>query len=142
MRGGVLDVAAALAASGDREQARLFVDDAVAEFEAETAGRELVLIDHAYLAQLMAAAGRFEEGEEQLAIIMAMEVDDADSRFELARSCAVLGHRECAIEETRKTLEMGFWDPYLPMLIPSMNSLLGDPEFMALFPLGESEAGS
>jgi len=30
---------------------------------------------------------------------------------------------------------MGFDDPYLPMLIPSMNGLLGDPEFMALFPV-------
>ncbi len=80
VRGGVLDIAAALAASGDREQARLFVDDAVATFEAEMAGREWVLGDHAYLAQLLAAAGRFEAGEEQLATIMAMAVDDAESR--------------------------------------------------------------
>jgi len=142
VRGGILEVATALAASGDREQARLFVDDAFAEFEAEMAGRDWALDDHAYVAQLLAAAGRFEEGEEQLAILMAMEADNADVQFEVARACAVLGHRECAIDATRKAFEMGMSDPYLPMLIPSMNSLLGDPEFMALFPVGESEGGS
>jgi tetratricopeptide (TPR) repeat protein len=138
VRAATLEVAAVLAATGDREQTRRFVDDAIAELEAETAGRERVLDDHTYLAQLLAAAGRFEEGEEELATIMAMEADNANSQFEIARACAVLGHRECAIEGTRKAFEMGFEDPYLPMLIPSMHSLLGDPEFMALFPLDGS----
>jgi eukaryotic-like serine/threonine-protein kinase len=142
VRGGILDVATTLAATGDQEAATEFVDESIAAFETEMAGREWMLDDHAYLAQLLAAAGRFEEGEEQLAVIMAMEADDADSQLEAARSCAVLGHRECAIENTRRALEMDFADPYLPMLLPSMNSLLGDPEFMALFPTGGSEAGS
>jgi serine/threonine protein kinase/tetratricopeptide (TPR) repeat protein len=135
-RGGILDIAATLAAAGDREQARLFVDEAVAALEVEMAGREWTLADHSYFAQLLAAAGRFEAGEEQLATIVAMAADDADSLLEVARSCAVLGHRDCAIENTRRALDTGLSDPYLPKLLPSMNSLLGDPEFMALFPLG------
>ncbi len=140
-RGGVLDVAAALAAAGDREQARLFADDAIAALEIEMAGREWILDDHSYLAQLLAAAGRFEEGERELATITAMAADDAESTFEVARSCAVLGHRECAIENTRLALETGYPDPYLPLLLPSMHSVLGDPEFMALFPVGEAASG-
>jgi tetratricopeptide (TPR) repeat protein len=142
VRGGVLDIAAALAAARDHEQTRLFVDDAIAALVTEMAGREWTLGDHAYLAQLLAAAGRVKESEEQLATIMAMAADDAESQFEVARCCAVLGHRVCAIEKTRRALEMGFPDPYLPKLTPSMHGVLGDPEFIALFPLGDSAPGS
>ncbi len=138
VRGGILDVATTLAATGDRQAATEYAAEAIADFEAEMAGREWVLADHAYLAQLLAAAGRIEEGERQLAAITSLGADDADAQLEVARSCAVLGHRECAIESTRLALEMGFADPYLPMLLPSMNSLLGDPKFMALFPLREA----
>ena len=137
-RGGILDVAAVLAAAGDTVQAREFADQAIAELEDEMVGREWSLDDHAYLAQLLAAAERFDEGEEQLVAAMNIEPDDGSSQLEVARTCAVLGHRECAIEATRKALEMELGDPYLPMLIPSMNGLLGDPEFMALFPMGDS----
>jgi len=142
VRGGVLDVATALAATGDQEAARVFADEAIAVFETEMAGRELSLGDYAYLAQLLAAAGRFEEGEEQLVVILGQEAENGESQLELARSCAVLGHRECAIENTRRAFEMGLVDPYLPMLLPSMNSLLGDPEFMALFPNAGTDLGS
>jgi len=138
-RGGILDVAAVLAASGDTVQTGQFVDQAIAELDGEMTGKEWGLGDHAYLAQLLAAAGRFDEGEEQLAVVMAMEADDADSQLEAARACAVLGHRECAIEGTRKAYEMGFRDPFLPMLLPSMSSLYGDPEFMELFPVNGSK---
>ena len=138
-RGGILDVAAVLSASGDTVQTHQFVDQAVAELDEEMTGKEWVLDDHAYLAQLLAAAGRFGEGEEQLAVVVAMEAGNAQSQLEVARACAVLGHRECAIEGTRKAYEMGFRDPFLPMLLPAMNSLYGDPEFMELFPVNGSK---
>ncbi len=141
-RGAILDLAVVLAASGDNEQTREFVDQAITQFNEEMVGREWGLGDHAYLAQLLAAAGRFDEGEAQLASVMAMVPDDGASQLEVARACAVLGHRECAIDGTRKALEMGFSDPFQPMLLPSMNSLLGDPEFMALFPMNGPETGS
>jgi len=138
-RGGILDVAAVLSASGDTVQTHQFVDQAIAELDEEMTGKEWVLDDHAYLAQLLAAAGRFGEGEEQLAVVVAMEAGNAQSQLEVARACAVLGHRECAIEGTRKAYEMGFRDPFLPMLLPAMNSLYGDPEFMELFPVNGSK---
>jgi len=141
-RGAILDMAVVLAASGDNEQTREFVDQAIAQFDEEMVGTEWGIDDHAYLAQLLAAAGRFDEGEAQLASVMAMVPDDGASQLEVARACAVLGHRECAIDGTRKALEMGFSDPFQPMLLPSMNSLLGDPEFMALFPMNGPETGS
>ena len=138
-RGGILDVAAVLAASGDTRQVAEFAGEAIAELEDEMAGQDWAVDDHAYLAQLLAAAGRFDEGEEHLAAAMGMEPDDGASQLEIARACAVLGHRECAIDGTRKALEMGFNDPFQPMLLPSMNSLYGDPEFMALFPTNGPE---
>ncbi len=134
-RGAILDLAAVLAASGDDAEARQVVDEAIAQFDEEMVGKERILDDYAYLAQLLAAAGRFDEGEAALAQAMAMVPDDGPSQLEVARACAVLGHRECAIDGTRKAFDMGFSDPFQPMLLPSMNSLLGDPDFMALFPI-------
>jgi len=141
-RSAVLDVAITLGATGDAEQTREFVDEAIADLEAEKTGQDWILDDHAYVTQLLAAAGRIEEAEEQLVIVLSFEVDDAGDQLDIAQACAVLGHRECAIEGTREALEMGLADPFLPMLNPSMNSLLGDPEFMKLFPTNGSAPGS
>jgi len=140
IRGAVIDLVVALSAAGETEQASELVDEAVIDLEERMAGREWSVVDHAYLAQLYAAAGRTEGAERQFELAKSLEVDDAASRFELARCCAVLGHRVCAIENTRLALEMGFNDPYLPLLIPSMNRLIGDPEFLALFPNRGPEA--
>jgi len=138
-RSAIIDLVVTLAAAGEMEQARSLADEAQALIRNETEGREWILDDHAFLAQVFAASGRTAEAEEQLAIAQTMEIDDAEARFQLARSCALLGHRECAIDGTREALEMGYGDPFLPMLLPAMNSLLGDPEFMELFPMEGSE---
>jgi len=140
-RGAVTDVAAVLAAAGDGAQAREFVDEAIAALEVGKTGVEWTAEDHAYLAQLDAAAGRFDAGGEEIAVAMALPADDAQTQIEIAAACAMLGRRECAIGRTREAFEMGFPDPFLPMLLPSMHSLLGDPEFMALFPVDGSNPG-
>jgi len=132
-RGAIVDLVTVMAAAGDEERTRAIVDEAERRFFGARRGAQLSLDDHAYLAQIYAAAGRFDEAEAQCGIAGTMEADDAASRFELARCCAVLGRRDCAIENTRLALEMGFDDPYLPMLVPAMNELLGDPDFMVLF---------
>lgn len=144
-RGGGLDLVMALAAAGDRDQVRSLVDEAKRGL-VEGEGRETwSLWDHSYLVQLFAAADRLGEAEEHFIIVESLAAgDDPGHRFELARCCAMLGRRECAIEETGRALEMGYSDPFQPMLDPSMNSLLGDPEYMALFPVNgwETEPGS
>jgi tetratricopeptide (TPR) repeat protein/tRNA A-37 threonylcarbamoyl transferase component Bud32 len=132
--GGILDLVITLAAAGDREGVERLVEEGQTRLAEMRGEEQLTLDDHAFLAQLYAAAGRMGEAEAEFAIAESMEVDNADSQFELARACAMLGRRECAIENTKLAFEMGFDDPYLPMLIPSMHSLLGDPEYMALFP--------
>jgi len=137
-RGAVIDLAVAMAAAGDHDDVRSLVDTEIVRFREEKDGEPWVLDDHAYLSQLNAVAGMILDAEEQLAIAQAMEVDDADTQLELARCFALLGHRKRAIEETRKAMEMGYEDPFLPMLLPVMNSLLGDPEFMELFPTNGS----
>ncbi|HSL18991.1 MAG TPA: serine/threonine-protein kinase [Methylomirabilota bacterium] len=140
--GAFTDLAVCLAEAGEDEAAAALVDDARRRLDELRAPEEQTLGDHAFLAQLLAAAGRMAEAERELAKAQSMEVDDAQSRLDLARACAMLGRRGCAIENTRLAFEQGYGDPYLPMLIPSMNSLLGDPEFMALFPgHGAAEAG-
>lgn len=141
-RGAVVDLMATLAAAGDMQAARVMAEDEAAEMEKERSGQEWILDDHAFLAQIFASSGRIEEAEEQLAIAETMDVDDAETQLELARCYALLGHRERAIEETRKAMEMGYSDPFLPMLLPAMNSLLGDPDFMALFPIDGPETES
>ena len=133
-RGAVIDLATAMAAAGEHEEAWGLVDREERAFLDSKRGEPWTVDDHAYLVQLYAAAGRMDEAEHQLELAMEQEVDDADTRFELARACAMVGRRECAIDNTRKAFEQGFEDPYLPLLIPSMHSLLGDPEFVALFP--------
>jgi Flp pilus assembly protein TadD/tRNA A-37 threonylcarbamoyl transferase component Bud32 len=141
-RGASIDLLTAQAAAGDRDGVTRLVGERTDLLNEEKGSDPWILADHAYLSQLNALDGRFGEAEEQLAIARGMEIDGGPTRFEIARACAVLGHRECAIEETRVALETGYGDPYLPMLLPSMNSLLGDPEFMALFPTGQAETGS
>jgi tetratricopeptide (TPR) repeat protein/tRNA A-37 threonylcarbamoyl transferase component Bud32 len=138
-RGAIIDLVVAMSAAGDGDQVQGIVNEAQTRLYEQKDGEAWVLDDHAYLAQIFAVAGRTDEAEEQFEIARSFEVDNADSRFELARCCAVLGRRECAIENTRLAFEMGYADPFLPMLIPSMNSLLGDPEFMKLFPMNGSE---
>jgi serine/threonine protein kinase/Flp pilus assembly protein TadD len=133
-RGATIDLLTALAAAGEGTELARVVARSTDLLHDEKGDDPWVLDDHAYLSQLYALDGRLVEAEEQCEIARGMKVDSADSRFELARCCAVLGHRECAISNTRLALEEGFDDPYLPMLIPSMHGLLGDPEFMALFP--------
>jgi len=137
-RGAVTDVAAVLAASGDHVLAGAFVDEAITALELEMAGGEWTAKDHAYLAQLEAAAGRFDAAGVELDAAIGLPGGDAQTQLEIAGACAVLGRRECAIERTRKAFEMRFGDPFLPMLLPVMHSLLGDPEFMALFPVNGS----
>ncbi len=133
--GAILDLIVSLAVAGNRSEVAKLVEDGEKRLAEMRGTRPLTLDDHAFLCQLYAADGRIEDAEAELAAAMSMEVDDADSQFELARSCAMLGRRECAIDNTRKAFEMGFGDPYLPMLIPSMHRLLGDPEFMGVFPI-------
>jgi serine/threonine protein kinase/Flp pilus assembly protein TadD len=133
-RGCILDLAAALAAAGEDEEARRLADEAVAKLEAGSMAGEWDAGDHSFVSQLYAVTGRADLAEEHCTAARGLEIDDPYSQFELARCCALLGERECAIENTRLSLEMGFSDPYMPMLTPSMNGLLGDPDFMALFP--------
>ena len=138
-RGAIIDLVVALRSAGDQQQVQTVTEAATVQLYEEKEGEEWTLDDHAYLTQILAVAGRLGEAEEQFEIARSFEVNTPDSQIELARCCAVLGHRECAIENTRLALEMGFGDPFLPMLIPAMNSLLGDPEFMKLFPMNGSE---
>ena len=138
-RGAIIDLVAALRAAENMEEVQRIVDTEVGNLIEEKGDEEWILDDHANLSQLYAMAGMISEAEEQLVLARTMMVDNPDSQLELARCCAVLGLRECAIEETRKAMEMGFGDPFLPMLLPAMNSLLGDPEFMELFPTNGSE---
>jgi Flp pilus assembly protein TadD len=141
--GGTIDLVTALSEAGDLDEVGAMVDGAERRLEEMRSGQTLSLEDHAALAQLNAVARRMGRAEDELDAALAMEVDGPNARFELARACAMVGRRECAIENTRLALEEGFDDPYLPMLIPSMHRLLGDPDFMALFeyPRGSSDTG-
>ncbi len=133
-RGAVIDLVTAMAAAGEHQQVWRLVDREERAFLDAKQDEPWTADDHAFLVQLYAAAGRMDEAHHQLELATAQPVDDAGTRFELARACAMVGRRECAIDNTRRAFERGFEDPYLPLLIPSMHGLLGDPEFMALFP--------
>jgi len=135
-RSANIDLIMALAAAGDREQVRSLVDEAERGL-IEDKGRDgLDFWDHSYLAQLFAAADRLGEAEEHFAFVESMaEQDNARHGFEVGRCCAMLGRRECAIEGVARALELGYPDPFQPLMDTSMNSLLGDPEFMTLFPV-------
>ena len=129
----------ALAAAGEQEQVDRMVDEAEATLLAEKARGAWNFWDHAFMVQLLAASGRLGEAEESFDVVMATAGDDAQFNFEVARCCAVLGRRECALERTARALEMGYPDPFQPMLTTPMHNLLGDPEFMALFPVGDQK---
>ena len=131
----MIDLAVTLASVGEVEQAASLAEEVEARLEADLGGRPRSFTDHTMMAQVLAAAGRTSEAEEQLAIAMSMEVENASDRMELAESCAMLGDRECAVANTRLSLQEGYFDPFLPMLAPPLHSLFGDPEFMALFPI-------
>ncbi len=133
-RGAILDLALAMAAAGQTEETRRLADEAMEGQETDLAGQEWNIHDHTFVSQLFAVTGRKTEAEEHCGIAGGMELDEPVKRYEIAQCCGLLGQRECAIENTRLALEMGFRDPYMPMLSPALHSLLGDPDFMALFP--------
>lgn len=128
-RGAMVDLAVALSLAGETEQARRLASEA----EEEIGPDVRTLADHAFLAQMLGASGQLERAERHLAAARSVEVTDAEEAMAVAIACALLGRRECAVEGTRQALDTGFHDPYLPMLLPGLHSLLGDPEFMALF---------
>lgn len=135
IRSATIDLVVALSEAGESDQVRAIVDEAENALLEEKHREEWDFWDHAYMVHLYAADGRLGDAEESFASLEAMSTDDNQSHYEVARCCAMLGRRECAIEGTGRALETGYPDPFQPMLNTSMHSLLGDPEFMALFPV-------
>ena len=133
-RGAILDLATAMAAAGQADETRRLADEAIARLESERSVSDWGFHDHTFVSQLCAMTERTDRAEEHCGIAEGMQIDDPVKHLELAGCCALLGRRECAIDNTRMALETGYHDPYMPMLSPPMNGLLGDPEFMALFP--------
>ena len=133
-RGAILELAMAMAGSGQAEETRRLADEALGRLESEKAVPDWDIYDHTFASQLYAVTGRTDRADEHCGIAEGMELDNPVKCLELAGCCALLGRRECAIDNTRLAMEMGFHDPYMPMLSPPMNGLLGDPEFLALFP--------
>ncbi|MEE4271139.1 MAG: protein kinase [Thermoanaerobaculales bacterium] len=139
VRSATIDLVVTLSAAGEDEQVGGLVDEAEAALLEETGRDAWDFWDHAYMVQLYAASERFDRAEESFASALEMAVDDSYHNHEVARCCAMLGRRQCVIERTARALEMGYPDPFQPMLSTSMHGILGDPEFMALFPVERRE---
>ncbi|MGB6866019.1 MAG: hypothetical protein WBE11_10040, partial [Candidatus Aminicenantaceae bacterium] len=60
-------------------------------------------------------------------------INDPNSMMNLAEYYALSGKKELAIETLKKAFELGYSDPYFPMIIPAFQSIRFEPEFKALF---------
>ena len=59
----------------------------------------------------------------------------------LAGYYALLGEKELAIETVRKALDMGYSDPYFPLIIPAFQSIRFELEFRTLFGINTDSPG-
>ena len=132
------DLAAALAASGNRDEARSVAAAAEASAlkshgpGAADAGNFICL-----LGKLCVIEGKTSEALAYLDRALAAKGDSAKNLVDLAGLYAWLGQAKPAVAALKKALDRGYPDPGFPVILPDFLPIRKNPEFRALFKLAD-----
>ncbi len=85
------------------------------------------------MALLDVVSGDLEEAEEYVRKAHEVGIIGPHSTMNLAEYYALLGKKELAIETLKKAFELGYSDPYFPLIIPAFQLIRFEPEFKAIF---------
>jgi tetratricopeptide (TPR) repeat protein len=127
------DLAMALREAGDLEHAIKVITEGEADLIEKT--KKMPPLVWVYLARagFKAMEGDIPQAKRFLDQAMKLGVKDSRELVNLGGVFALLGEKEKAIETLKKGLDLGFYDPYFPLILPAYQSVRYDPEFRVLF---------
>jgi Flp pilus assembly protein TadD len=132
----LLDLATALNAAGDREEAARVAAEAEAlTLKNRGPGRPDAQNFYCTLGQLCLLQGKRTEARAYLDKVLALKAEDPGSLTDLAGLYACFGETGLAITTLTKALEKGSGDPFFPVIMPDFLPIRKDPAFRALFKL-------
>ena len=89
------------------------------------------------LGAVEALAGDLRKADVYLQKIREAGLKDANTLMNLAELYALMGRPAQAITSLKRSLESKFSEPFFPVILPAFQSIRKEPEFRALFKLGE-----
>lgn len=128
-----LDLAIAIKFAGDEEMTKKVAAEGkeahLKTMEEMAPNAQLFLV----MALLDVVSGDLEEAEEYVRKAHEVGIIGPHSTMNLAEYYALLGKKELAIETLKKAFELGYSDPYFPLIIPAFQPIRFEPEFRAFF---------
>jgi tetratricopeptide (TPR) repeat protein/tRNA A-37 threonylcarbamoyl transferase component Bud32 len=132
------DLALALMASEDVLGAETVVGEEIARLRSSPT---LTPTDHLRIGYLAAAVDRDEEAESSVLAARTVVIESPHDLMDLAVANALMGRDDEALALVEKSLEAGYDDPFLPLVIAPFQSLRESPRFLALFGIDEGTGG-
>jgi len=127
------DLAMALREAGDDEQTK----KVVAQGEEDLLKKTKKMPEQVWIflsrAGMKAVEGDTNQAKDFLARALKLGVKDSREHVSLGGIYALLGEKDKAIETLKKGLELGYYDPYFPLILPAYHSVRNDPRFLDLF---------
>ena len=130
------DLALALRQAGKREEANRVVAEGRALMLKELGTAKPDASESLMLAELSAFLGKRSEAQAYLRGGLAADGEDRYILLYAAEVYATLGQASQAVETLKKALERGYPDPYFPVIMPDFLPIRKNPDFRALFQLG------
>jgi serine/threonine protein kinase/Flp pilus assembly protein TadD len=130
-------LAMALRESGQVEEADKAVAAARAGLEKKVRGQPATADEWLAFGALEAVDGHPGAAEPYLKKAQSTGINDPNVLMDLAELYALTGRPAQAITYLKKSLESGFSDHFFPVILPEFQSIRKNPEFRALFKLGE-----
>jgi len=123
--------------AGQAAEVQKTMGDIRAELVKKAGGAQAGANEWINLGALEAAAGQFGKAAICLQKIQAAGPKDANELMNMAELYALVGRPGPAIANLKKSLEAGFSDHFFPVILPAFQSIRKNPEFRAIYKLGE-----
>jgi serine/threonine protein kinase/Flp pilus assembly protein TadD len=130
------DIAVALMAAGNRLEAQKIAAEARASLLKKHRTGPDAREYYSLLGKLSVVSGKAAEARAYLNKARSAAADDPGALFDLAGLYAFLGQEEPAVAVLKKAMELGYSDPFFPVILPDFLPIRKNPEFRALFKLG------
>jgi tetratricopeptide (TPR) repeat protein len=127
------DLAMALREAGDLEQVTAVIAEGEADLIEKT--KKLPPLVWVFLtrAGFKAVEGDMPQAKKYLDQALKLGVKDSREHVSLGGIYALLGEEDKAIETLQRGLELGYYDPYFPLILPAYQSVRNDPRFKTVF---------
>lgn len=127
------DLALALREAGDGDRAKL--EAAHGEEDLLRKTKKVPELTWIFLARagLKTVEGDIPQARRFLAQALKLGIKDSREHVSLGGVYALLGEKDKAIEALKRGLELGYYDPYFPLILPAYQSVRNDHRFVALF---------